>query len=41
VLACGVAGIAVISVLAGSDAPTAATRRLVEHPAWPDPGSRS
>jgi len=41
VLACGVAGIAVISVLAGSDAPTAATRRLVEHPAWTDPGSRS
>lgn len=41
VLACGVAGIAVISVLAGSDAPTTATRRLVEHPAWTDPGSRS
>lgn len=41
VLACGVAGIAVISVLAGSDEPADATRRLVGHPAWTDPGSHS
>lgn len=37
VLGCGVAGIAVISALAGAEKPADATRRLVKHPAWSDP----
>jgi thiamine-phosphate pyrophosphorylase len=34
VLVCGVAGIAVISALAGAEKPADATRQLLEHPAW-------
>lgn len=39
VLACGAAGIAVISALAGASRPADAAQRLVEHPAWTHPGS--
>ncbi len=34
VLACGVAGVAVIGAIAGAEKPADATRRLVDHPDW-------
>lgn len=34
VLACGVAGVAVIGAIAGAEKPADATRRLVDHPNW-------
>jgi len=34
VIACGVAGVAVIGAVAGAEKPTDATRQLVDHPDW-------